>query len=70
MNTTQFQVLEIDKEKGMVSMAYGAIKFYCSVTLRKEDGAPMITKPTSIYIEKPDFYEMIQLIRSAWRASK
>lgn len=67
-NITQFQVIDVDKQKKMVSVAYGSIKFYCSVA-ETPDGRIMVTKPSSLYVEQPDFYEMVLTVRRAWKAS-
>jgi hypothetical protein len=61
-----FKVLYIDKAKHIAHVAYGPIKFVCQV-IERDGMKPLILKPSSIYIDAVDFYEMISAVRSAWQ---
>ena len=69
MNNVYFKVLFVDKTKKLVNVAYGPIKFMTQV-IEKEDGKLLILKPTSIYIDQPDFFEFLNTVRNAWNHSE
>lgn len=60
-----FTVLEVNKKAKLVRVAFGPIKFMVQV-IERDDKKPLVLKPTSVYIDNPDFYEMIETVRSAW----
>ena len=68
MNAMTFRVMSVNREKNMVAVAYGPIKFYCYITER--DGKVLVNKPASIYVEQPDFLDLVLTVKNAWNASR
>lgn len=58
----QWKVLRV--ERNAVHVAYGPITFWVEV---KADGSRLqVLKPSSVYIDGPDFREMLDLVRKEY----
>ena len=65
MQTIEFKVTGVDKEKQIVYVVFGPLHFTCSVT--EEDGKVTVRKPYSLYVEQPDYHDLIVAVKDAWK---